>query len=310
MKNQKIAGIFYEIADFLEMEGVAFKPYAYQKAAFALETLGKDIEEVYKKGGEKAIEEIPGIGKSIAKKIVEYLKTGKIKYYQDYKKRYPINIQELTQIEGLGPKMVGDLYKYLKVKNLKDLEKAAKSGKIKKLANFGEITEKNILQGINFLKRNKGRFLLGEILPLVREIKEKLNNLKEVEKISVCGSVRRRKETIGDIDFLVVTKHPKKIMDFFCSLPDIVKIWGKGATKSSVRLKEGLDVDLRVVPKKSYGSALQYFTGSKAHSIKLRKIAQSKGFKLNEYGLFRGSKMVEGRKEEKIYYLFSNSIGF
>ena len=313
MSNQEIAKIFHEIADYLEMEGVQFKPYAYQKAAFSLKSLEKDVEEVYKKGGEKAIEEIPGVGKSIAQKIIEYLKTGKIKYYQDYKKKYPVNIEELISVEGLGPKMVRDLYKILKIKNLKDLEKAAREGKIRNLPNFGEKTEKNILQGIRFLKRTKGRFLLGDILPQVRKIEDNLKSLKEVEKINVCGSVRRMKETIGDVDFLVVTKGPRqgrgspssraaaKVMDFFCSQPDIIKIWGKGLTKSSIRLKQGFDIDLRVVPKKSYGSALQYFTGSKEHNIHLRKIAISKGFKLNEYGLFRGSKMVAGKNEEEIY---------
>ena len=308
------------------MEGVQFKPYAYQKAAFSLENLEKDIEEVYKKGREKAIEEIPGVGKSIAQKIIEYLKTGKIKYYLDYKKKYPVNIEELTSVEGLGPKMVRDLYGILKIKNLKDLEKAAREGKIRNLPNFGEKTEKNILQGIRFLKRTKGRFLLGDILPQVKKIEDNLKSLKEVEKINVCGSVRRMKETIGDVDFLVSVKESKKpafakasagkIMDFFCSQPDIIKIWGKGSTKSSIRLKHVVDelrssslnpsgfvfdVDLRVVPKKSYGSALQYFTGSKEHNIHLRKIAISKGFKLNEYGLFRGSKMVAGKNEEEIY---------
>jgi len=309
MTNQEIAKIFYEIADFLEMESVPFKPYAYKKAALALETLGEDVREIYKRGGEEAIKKIPGVGESIAQKIIEYLKTGKIKYYQDYKKKYPVNMKELTQVEGLGPKMVRDLYKYLGIKNLKDLEKAAKEGKIRNLPNFGEKTEQNILQGIEFLKRSKGRFLLGDILPRVREIENNLRSLKEVEEISVCGSVRRMKETIGDVDFLVVI-HPhtkdfgvgaRKVMDFFCSLPGVEKIWGKGSTKSSIRLKEGFDVDLRVVPKKSYGSALQYFTGSKEHNIQLRKIAIDKGLKLNEYGLFRGSKQIAGKTEEEIY---------
>jgi len=197
--------------------------------------------------------------------------------------------------------MVRDLYKYLGIKNLKDLEKMARAGKIRNLPNFGEKTEQNILQGIEFLKRSKGRFLLGDILPRVREIENNLRSLKEVEEISVCGSVRRMKETIGDVDFLVVTKSPARVMDFFCSLPGVEKIWGKGSTKSSIRLKEGFDVDLRVVPKKSYGSALQYFTGSKEHNIQLRKIAIDKGLKLNEYGLFRGSKQIAGKTEKEIY---------
>jgi len=301
MKNQEIAKIFYEIADYLEMEGVQFKPYAYQKVALALENLEEDIGEIYEKGGEKAIEEIPGVGKNIGAKIVEYLKTGKIKYYQNYKKKYPVNMEELTSVEGLGPKMVRDLYRTLKIKNLKELEKAARGGKIRNLPNFGQKTEKNILEGIKFLKRTKGRFLLGDILSQVRKIEANLKSLKEIEEVNVCGSVRRMKETIGDVDFLVVTKSPEKVMDFFCSQPEIIKIWGKGSTKSSIRLKQGFDVDLRVVPQKSYGSALQYFTGSKDHNIHLRKIAISKGFKLNEYGLFRGSKIIAGKNEKGVY---------
>ncbi|MFC1663585.1 helix-hairpin-helix domain-containing protein, partial [Patescibacteria group bacterium] len=241
MRNQELAQIFYEIADFLEMEGVQFKPYAYQKAAINLETLKRDVKEIYKEGGFKALEDIPGVGKNIAEKIEEYLKTGRIKYYQKLKKKTPIKIEELIAVERLGPKRVKILYQKLKIKNLKDLEKAAKSGKIASLFGFGEKTEKNILEGITFLKRSKGRFLLGYIFPKVKEIEERIKSLKEVDKISVCGSVRRRKETIGDVDFLVVTKNPKKVMDFFVSLPGTIKIWGKGTTKSSIRMKDGFD---------------------------------------------------------------------
>jgi DNA polymerase (family 10) len=301
MKNQELAKLFYEIADFLEMENVPFKPAAYRKAGLALENLSVDVEQLYKEGGEKAVEKIPGVGKGIASKIIEFLKTGKIKYYLDYKKKYPLEIGELTSVEGLGPKMIRDLYRYLKIKNLKDLEKAAKTGKIRTLPNFGEKTEKNILQGIEFLKKSAGRFLLGEILPAVKRIEGRLKSLKDVQKISVCGSVRRRKETIGDVDFLVVTKNPERVMDFFCSLEGVVKVWGKGRTKSSIRLKEGFDVDLRVVAEESYGSALQYFTGSKEHNIVLRRLALEKGLKLNEYGIFKGKKRVGGWKEEEIY---------
>jgi len=301
MKNQEIAQIFYEIADFLEMEGVAFKPYAYQKAAITLENLKEDVANIYKKGGIEALEKIPGVGKSIAEKIEEYLKTGRIKYYQDLKKKTPVNMEELIRVEGLGPRKVKILYQKLGIKNLKDLERAAKAGKIAPLFGFGEKTERNILEGIEFLKRSKGRFLLGEIMPTVKEVYDKLKNLKGVEEISTAGSVRRMKETIGDVDFLVISKSPQKVMDFFVSLPGVIKIWGKGKTKSSVRMKEGFDMDIRVVPKKSYGSALQYFTGSKEHNIALRKIAIDKGLKLNEYGLFRGPKMIAGKTEEEVY---------
>jgi len=301
MKNQEIAEIFYAISDYLKMGKVDFKPYAYERVAVVLETLEEDVEEVYKRGGLRALEDIPGVGKSIAAKIEEYLKTGKIKFYERLKKKTPINLEEIISVEGMGPKKAKLLYEKLGVRNLKDLEKAAKGGKIAPLFGFGEKTEKNILEGIEFLKRSKGRFLLGDILPKVREMQEKLKSLKEVEKIDVAGSIRRMKETIGDVDLLVISKKPKKIMDFFVNLPEVVKVWGKGATKSSVRMEEGFDVDLRVLPKKSYGAALQYFTGSKEHNIALRKIAIDRGLKLSEYGLFKGSKLIASRTEEEIY---------
>jgi len=301
MINQEIAKIFYEIATYLEMENVAFKPQAYEKAGLTLETLSEDVENIYKKGGIEALEELPGVGKSIAEKIVEYIKTGKIKEHLMLKKKMPVNIEELVGVEGLGPRKVKVLYQKLGIKNLKDLEKAAKEHKIAPLFGFGEKTEKNILEGIEFLKRSKGRFLLGEIFPTVKEIYEKLKNLKEVEEISTAGSVRRMKETIGDVDFLVISKNPSKVMDFFVSLPGVIKVWGKGTTKSSVRMSQGFDMDIRVVSKKSYGSALQYFTGSKEHNIILRKIAIDKGLKLNEYGVFKGSKMIAGKDEKEVY---------
>jgi len=301
MKNLEIAKIFYEIANYLEMEEVAFKPYAYQKVAITLETLEEDVEKVYKRGGLKALEEIPGVGKNIALKIEEYIKTGRIKDYEKLKKRMPVNLQDLIAVEGMGPRKVRILYQKLKVKNLKDLEKAAKSHKIAPLFGFGEKTEKNILEGIAFLKKSKGRFLLGDIMPVVEEVLGELKILKEVKEISVAGSVRRMKETIGDIDILVVSKSPVKVMDFFVSRPRVIKVWSKGPTRSSVRTKDGLDMDLRVIPTKSYGSALQYFTGSKEHNISTRRIAMGKGLKLNEYGVFRGSKMIAGRTEKEVY---------
>lgn len=303
MFNQELAKIFFEMAQYLDMEenGVPFKSIALKKAAGNLETLSEDVEDIYKKGELKALMEIPGIGEGIAKKIEEYLKTGKIKELKALKKKTPVDLEELIGIEGLGPRKVKILYQKLGVKNIKDLEKAAKIHKIAPLFGFGEKTEQNILEGIEFVKRDKGHFLLGEILPKAEEICEKLKKLKEVIKVSPAGSVRRRKEMIGDVDFLAASDKPNKIMDFFVSLPSVVKIWGKGATKTSVRTKDGFDMDIRIVPKKSYGAALQYFTGSKEHNIALRKIAIAQGLKLNEYGLFRDSKMIAGENEEEVY---------
>ena len=317
MANQELANILYKIADYLETDKADFRSNAYRKAGFNLETLEGSVENIYKRGGIKALEEIPGVGKSIAGKIEEYLKTGRVKTYERLKKELPIALEELLGVEGMGPKRAKFLYQKLGIRNLKDLEKEARAHKIASLFGFGEKSEKNILEGIAFLKRSKGRFLLGEILPKAREVYEKLKALKEVERIDMAGSLRRMKETIGDVDFLVTTKNPRKIgdeakassspfaaarvMDFFVRLPGVVKIWGKGNTKASVRMKDGFDMDIRVVPKRSYGAAIQYFTGSKEHNIATRKIAQGLGLKLSEYGLFRGKKMIVSEKEEDIY---------
>jgi len=301
MLNQELSKIFHEIALYLEMQNVDFKPQAYKKAAQNLETLSEDVEDVYKKGGLEALEEISGIGKGLAEKIEEYIKTGKIKEYGELKKKTPVEIAELISVEGVGPKAVRDLYKHLKIKNLKDLEKAAKTGKIRELPRFGVKSEQKILESIEFLKKSNNRFLLGDIFPRVRNIKNRLRELKSAEKVEACGSIRRQKETIGDVDFLVASDNPKEIMDFFVSLPGVVKVWGKGATKTSVRTRNGFDMDIRVVPKESFGAALQYFTGNKDHNVEVRKIAIKKGYKLNEYGLFKGKKIIAARSEEEIY---------
>jgi DNA polymerase (family 10) len=301
MKNQEVAKIFRDMARFLEIDGVAFKPFAYQRAADSLQGLEKDVGEIYREGGVKALLEIPGVGKAMADHIEEYLKTGKVKIYEKYKKRLPMDLDQLTRVEGMGVKKAKVLYQKLGVKNLKDLEKAAKTGKIAPLFGFGKTTEKNILQGLEFLKRDKERFLIHEILPIARSVVEKLKNLKEIDQISLAGSSRRRKETIGDVDILVVSKSPEKVMDFFVGLEGVEKVWGKGGTKASVRIKEGFDMDLRVLRKESYGSALQYFTGSKEHNVATRKIAIEKGLKLSEYGVFKGAKRIAGKTEEDVY---------
>lgn len=301
MVNHEIAKIFNDIAMFLRIDGVAFKPYAYEKAAISLSDLKEDVSQIYFKGGRKALEEIPTIGKAMSDHIEEYLKTKKIKFYEDFKKALPVKMDELVAVEGLGAKKVKVLYEKLGVKNLKDLERVAKKHQIAPLFGFGETTEKNILQGIEFLKTSHGRVLISEIKPVAMAVLEKLKNLPEVKKISLAGSLRRGKETIGDVDFLVVSRNPKKTMDFFVSLPGVKKVWGKGGTKASVHMEAGFDMDLRVVPEKSYGSALQYFTGSQAHNIATRRMAIDKGLKLSEYGIFKGGKHIAGKTEEEVY---------
>ncbi len=303
MKNLELAQIFGQMADLLEMkeEDTFFESRAYRKAARVLESLEKDVGGIYQEGGLGALQKIPGIGRGLASKIEEFIKIGQIKAYQRLKKESPVDLDSLTSVESLGPRKIKILYKKLKIRNLNDLEKAAQAGKIKKLAGFGEKSEKNILQSIAFVKTGKGRFLLGLILPIVRQIIGRLDKLPQVEKVSVAGSIRRMKETIGDIDVLVTSPKPEKVMNFFVQMPEIVKVWAKGSTKSSVRFKGGFDGDLRVIKKQSFGAALQYFTGSKDHNILTRRLAQQKGLKLNEYGVWRGKKRVTGQTEKKVY---------
>ena len=301
MANQELSKILYEMALLLDMEGVPFKPRAFDKASLSIGALDGDVGDIYKRGGLKALEEIPDVGRGIAERIEEYLKTHHVKDYERLKRKVPVDLEGLRRIEGLGPKKIKLLWQKLKVKTVADLERAARAGKIRKIASLGERTEENILKGIEFVKKAGGRFLLGDIYDRGKDIEARLEKLPGVEKAVAAGSLRRMKETVGDADFLVVSSRPKPVMDYFVSMPEVVHVYAQGATKSLVRLKNGLDCDIRVVPKESYGAALNYFTGSKDHNVELRKIAIKMGLKLSEYGLFRGKKQVAGRTEEDLY---------
>ncbi|MBS3156951.1 DNA polymerase/3'-5' exonuclease PolX [Candidatus Woesearchaeota archaeon] len=301
MINSKIAEILYEIAEIYEIKGVQWKPQAYNKAARAIENLSDDMKEIYEEKGVKGLDEIPGVGKGISKKIEEYIKTGKINEYNKLKNSIPRGLLNLLEIQGIGPKKAAALYKKLKIKNLKDLEKAVREHKIKELEKFGEKSEEDIKESLKFYKRrDKKRFLLGEILPIAENIVSELKKLKEVDKAVYCGSLRRMNETIGDLDILATGNNPKKIIDNFVRLKEIKKVLAKGSTKSMVFLDNNLQVDIRVVKDNELGSALQYFTGNKDHGIKLRQIAIRKGYKLSEYGLFRKDKKITC-SEEGIY---------
>lgn len=301
MRNSEIAQIFREIALYLEMQEERFKPRAYEKVAYAVEALEEPVAEIYKRDGVKGLRNIPGVGQAIAEKIEEIIQTGKLKYYEELKRETPVDIRSLTTIEGVGPKSVKVLYDKLGVKEVSDLEQAARAGKIRGLPHFGEKMEQKILKGIEFLKQGSGRFPLGGVFPLILEIEGRLRDLPGVEAVAVAGSVRRRRETIGDADILVISAKSERVMDYFVSMPEVTHVHGKGVTKTMVKLKNGMDVDLRVVAKESFGAALNYFTGSKDHNVALRRIAQEKGLKLNEYGLYRGEKPIAGETEEGIY---------
>jgi DNA polymerase (family 10) len=298
MKNLLVAKILNEIADILEMQNVEFKPRAYRKAARTVESLSKPIEEVYE---EHKLKELSGVGESIAAKIGEIIETGKSQYLEGLKKQMPADIEALTSIEGMGPKSVKRLYETLKIKTLDDLARAAEQHEIREIKGFGPKTEKNILEHLELAKRGAERILLGFALPIAEEIKERLKKEDPVSQVEVTGSLRRMKETIGDIDILVSSTKPEKTADSFVAMDDVREVLGKGATKCSVILKSNIRVDLRIVEAKSFGSALMYFTGSKDHNIKLRKIAMGKSYKLNEYGLFKKDKQIAGETEKEVY---------
>ena len=301
MKNTEIARILKNISILLDMEDIQFKPRAYEKAALTIESLEEDIEQIYKKGGLKALKQIPGVGESIAEKIEELIKTNKLGYYQKLYQKTPVDLETLTNIEGLGPKTIKTLYQELQIKTIEDLEKAARKHKISKLPGFKEKTEQNILKAIEFAKKHKGRHILGYTLPLIREIENKLKNHPKIKTATIAGSVRRMKETIGDVDYLVISNSPDEVTEFFISMPEVTQIIETGKTKSAVKLETALNADIRILREESFGAALQYFTGNKPHNIELRRIAQKKGWKLNEYGIFHKNKQIAGRTEEEIY---------
>lgn len=287
------------MAFYLEMfDEIKFKIRAFQNAAKIIESLPEDVADIYRR---KEIRTITGIGPAIAEIIGELVETGTAKVYEEFKEKYPVNIEELSAVEGLGSKRVKLLYDKLKIKNLEELEKAAKEHRIRRIKTLGIKTEKNLLKGVEFAKKSKERLPLVYADQIAKDLVNKLGSLSFVERITVAGSYRRKKETVGDLDMLVVSKKPEGVIDYFTSLENVGVVLGKGPTKSSVLLKDGLQVDVRVFDEEIYGSALLYFTGSKEHNVKLRIVAIEKGLKLSEYGVFRDDTRLAGRTEEESY---------
>ena len=301
--NRELARIFEEIALILELEEVEWKPRAYRNAANGIENLSEDVRDIYKKGGQEALDEIPGVGKGIAKKIAEYLETGRVTKLQELRKKYPRSISALVTLEGMGPKKVKRLVKELRITSTDSLEKAARQHKIQRLEGFGAKSEEDILNAIRTQKVSKGRMLQDKAMEVAEEIVSYLKKNAPVDRLDYVGSLRRMKETIGDIDILAVSKSGQKVMDVFTKMDGVKSVLAKGTTRSSVVLEEdNIQVDIRVVPESSYAAALIYFTGSKAHNIALRKVAISKRWKLSEYGLFtRQGKKIPFRTEEALY---------
>ncbi|OGC34282.1 hypothetical protein A2311_01115 [candidate division WOR-1 bacterium RIFOXYB2_FULL_48_7] len=306
MDNKEIASIFNQIAELLEIkQDNPFKIRAYQRAARNLESLSVDLTDVYRSGGLKALQEIPGIGHDLSLKIEEYLKTGKIASQKALAREFPKGILELINIPGMGPKTAQLLYKKLGIDSLNKLKMAAQAGKLQHLPGMGEKKEANILRGIGFKEASHGRFLLDDATVHAAMIVEELEKLKEAKKILPCGSLRRGQETVGDLDILVISDKPKPIMDKFVSLKLVKSVLAHGETKSAIVMHNGMQADLRVVPAKSFGAAAHYFTGSKGHNIHIRQLAQKKGWKVSEYGIFDAKgRQIGGQTEEEMFSKF------
>ena len=299
MKNRTIATMFEEIADILEFQGeITFKVNAYRKASRVLNDLRGDIEIIWKDG---KLRGIPGIGEALAKKIDEYLKTGRMSKYEEVTKSVPDGLMELMSIQGLGPKTLALVHKKLGVKNLEDLKKAIDSAVLESLPGMGSKKVDNILRGIELRSASMGRIPLGVALPLVDSIIDRLKTVKGILHITPAGSLRRMRENIGDIDILATGRKGKEIIDHFIHLDNVEEILAAGETKGSVIVEGGIQVDLRVVKPDSFGAAMQYFTGSKDHNVRLRGLAKERGLKINEYGVFRREKKIGGKTEEEVY---------
>lgn len=300
MTNAQVAKVFNEIADLLELKGEnAFRVRAYRRAAMNVEGVPKDLSSL----GEAELTAIPGIGKDLAGKIRQFAETGRVDLHEELKKEIPQGLLAILRIPGVGPKTAKLLHDKRNVRSIEELETLAREKKLAGLPGIQEKTVQNILKGIELIKKGRERFLLGRVLPIARNIVELLREADSRGKFAPAGSIRRWKETIKDIDILATGKRPGALAKAFVSLPVAVEVLEKGTTKCSILTAEGVQVDLRVVEEESFGAALQYFTGSKAHNIKLREMASRRGWKINEYGLFRESddKRIAGKDEEGIY---------
>ncbi|MDP2924365.1 MAG: DNA polymerase/3'-5' exonuclease PolX [Candidatus Omnitrophota bacterium] len=307
MKNQEVANIFREISKILKLKGDnPFRIRAYERAAQNIESLGQDLTIALE---EDNLTNIPGIGTDLASKIKEIIATGNLDYYEKLKKELPQGLLRMMEIPGLGPKTVKKIYEKFKIDNIEELEEAAREKKLEKLEGIREKTEENILRGIGLLKKGGERTPLHYAAALAESFVKELKKMEEIAKIEVAGSLRRYKETIKDIDILIVSQKPAAVMDRFVQLPQVKEVLAHGETKSSViSNKNNMQVDVRVVREKSFGSALMYFTGSKDFNIKLRQLAIKNNYKINEYGIFSASslkkeKWLAGKTEEDIFSL-------
>jgi DNA polymerase (family 10) len=301
MQNAEIARIFDEISDLLEIQGAnSFRVRAYRNASRTIEGTSESVASMAETGI-AALQDLPGIGEDLAKKIVTIVESGSLTQLDELRQQVPPAVVQMLRIPGLGPKKVATLFKELGLSSLEMLRAAAEAGKIAELKGFGKKTEQTILEGLSLAEQAGQRVYLAEAKVFADAIVEDLKSLSVVTACDVAGSCRRRKETCADLDVLAVSSDVETVMDRLAKHPLVASVLARGETKQRVRLKEGMELDLRVVPEESYGAAMQYFTGSKEHNIVIRRRAQERGLKLNEYGLYRGEEYVAGRTEEEVY---------
>jgi DNA polymerase (family 10) len=298
--NADIAAIFDEIADLLEIGGEnPFRVRAYRNAARTVEGYGRDIRGLLDAGGE--LPKLPGVGTDLANKIREIVASGTCRLLENLHQKFPPTVTELLKVPGLGPKRVKLLHDQLAVQTLEQLEQAARRGRIRNLPGVGEKTERRILEALTARTAAAPRMLLATAAQYAEALVAWLGAAPGVERVTVAGSFRRMRDTVGDLDVLASAKDGAAAIERFCAYDEVREVLARGEKRASVRLKSGLQVDLRVVEDESYGAALQYFTGSKAHGIAARRIAQERGLKLNEYGVFRGKTRIAGDTEESVY---------
>ncbi len=301
MENIEIAKTFEEVADLLEIQGAnPFRVRAYRNAARTIGTLGTPVETLLKRD-DRALQQLPGIGADLAGKIARMCRTGEMTLLAQLTRRTPESLVAMLRIPGVGPKRANLIYKKLHVKTLDELEKAARAGRLSKLPGMGKTLEQGILRGIGQDKAHVARVALAEAEAYVRPLVEQLRAAPGSEQVDVAGSLRRRRETVGDLDILVASSDAAAAAEAFVTYPDVKRVLARGETKCSVVLRSGLQADLRVVPRSSYGAALHYFTGSKPHNIAVRLLGVKRRLKINEYGIFRGRRQIGGRTEEEVF---------
>lgn len=301
MTNAEIAAIFEEIADLLEFQGAnPFRVRAYRNGARAIHDLAQPVADMVGAEG-RELTDIPGIGPDLAEKVVTLLQTNSLPLWDELREQVPAGILAILRVPGLGPKRTATLFRELKVSTLDELREACQSHRVSQLKGFGEKTEATILRGLDIAAQADLRTYWADADQIAQALREHLKACQAIGQLEFGGSYRRGKDTVGDLDILVTADDSAAVMDRLAEYPGVSEVLARGDTKMSLRLQGKLQVDLRVVPEESFGAALQYFTGSKAHNVVLRGMAKDRGLKINEYGVFRGDKLVAGRNEEDVY---------